>query len=136
MRRAPMPEETDTPGIMLDRNPGVSALWVVRRFDTVRSGPGLLFRIREPTVRISCWAEGRKATQEEVEHSFVTGLPTLENMAREDDEHNGDRSASEALARYIIEARKLLGLKAPAAMPLGSPQEARQAASAAGAPGS
>lgn len=112
MRRAPMDEEEHQapPGIMLARNPGVSALWVVRRMKPFRSGAGLLFRILEPTVRISCWAEGRKATQAETEHSVMTGLPALEKLAHEDDEHSKDHSASEALARMIVDARKLLGL--------------------------
>jgi hypothetical protein len=127
MRRAPIDEEMKdaTPGIMLERNPGVAVLWVVRRFDTIRSGGGLLFKIREPTVRLSCWAEGRKATEEEIEHSFVTGLPALEKLAREDDEHNGNQAASEELARRIVEARKMLGLREAATRPPGSPPAAR-----------
>ena len=75
------------------------------------SNGGLLFKIREPTVRIACWAEGRAATREEVEHSFLTGLPALEKMAREDDAYSLDTRATEELARRVVEARKLLQLK-------------------------
>lgn len=112
MRRAPS-EEAIVPGIMIERNPGVCALWVVRRmrpFRTATGGPGLLFRVLEPTVRISCWAEGRKATQAEIEHSLVTGLPSLEAIAREDDAHNKNTGSSEELARLVAAARQLLGL--------------------------
>ena len=111
MRRAPRPEEaTEQPGIFLERNPGVSVLWVVRKFLPRRVPGGLLFRIQEPTVRFSCWSEGRPATLEEVEHSFSSGLPALERIAADDDIYNGDRGATEELARRVAVARKLLGL--------------------------
>jgi len=59
----------------------------------MRVPSGLLFKIHEPIVRISCWAEGRPASREEVEHSLITGLPALEKLAREDDEFNQDTGA-------------------------------------------
>ena len=50
-------------------------------FSQTRVPGSLLFKIHEPTVRISCWTEGRPATREDVEHSLVTGLPALEKVA-------------------------------------------------------
>jgi hypothetical protein len=113
MRRAPHGEilKESTPGILLERNPGVAVLWVTRKFLPRPSNGGLLFTIQEPTVRISCWAEGRPATYEEIEHSFSTGLPALEDMARQDDAYNQNTSATTELVRRVGDARKLLQLR-------------------------
>jgi hypothetical protein len=123
MRRAPHNEERlqSVPGIMLERNPGVSIVWVVRRFSLIRpdyGAPGFLFKIAGgSTVRISAWTEGRPAKPHEIETSIETGLPYLIKAAIEDDADAGDHAATEELTRRIVSARSLLGL-APKPAPL------------------
>lgn len=67
-------------GIMIDRNPGVAAIWTVRRYSTFQAN-GILFDIGEPE-RVEFYARGRRATIEEIAHSVETGLPVLETVAR------------------------------------------------------
>ena len=66
------------------------------------------FASRPYGSRVGPRVEQRRAR---VEHSFLTGLPALEKMAREDDAYNLDTRATEELARRVVEARKLLQLK-------------------------
>jgi hypothetical protein len=76
-----MPKENrDAPGMAIDRNPGVVCLWTTRSYVPFRSGPGYLFELGEPTST-SFWAQGRKATRAEVDHSVTTGLPILRKVA-------------------------------------------------------
>jgi hypothetical protein len=67
-------------GIMIERNPGVSAIWVTKSYKMERTDTGPLFRLG-PATALSFWAHGREATREEVAHSVETGLPFLEKMA-------------------------------------------------------
>src|SRR5262249_43089802 len=73
----------DPAGIMIERNPGVTALWTLkgdaenRGYRIERHDQGFLFRLSDP-YGVSFWAHGRPATREEVEHSVTTGLPILE----------------------------------------------------------
>lgn len=80
-RDAGMPANTRDPGgIMLKRNPGVTAVWVTREFRVVRHGRGLLFRIGEPEQTF-WYAEGRCASRDEVRASLEAGLPELYELA-------------------------------------------------------
>jgi hypothetical protein len=76
-----------TAGIMIERNPGVIALWLTRSYRTERDMAhqrgGVLFRLGPP-VRVEWWAEGRHATRAEVKESIRTGLPRLAEMAELD----------------------------------------------------
>jgi hypothetical protein len=77
-----MPENhRELPGVMVKRNPGVTAIFVTRSFQAFRADrTGVLFRMGEPE-RVQWYAHGRKATREEVQQSISTGLPALEDMA-------------------------------------------------------
>lgn len=82
-----MPEVTESPGIMLDRNPGVTALIASLRWqvwnpkqETGIGGDGLLFEFGR-IENVTWMAQGRLARREEVLGSIESGLPTLVEMA-------------------------------------------------------
>lgn len=88
------------PGIMLERNPGVTLVWVTKR-------PGYsphtrLFDIGPPE-RVIFYARSRKATRAEILHSIETGLPALQALADQD----GPEAVAQ-LARQVDEAMTLL----------------------------
>jgi hypothetical protein len=81
-----LPEDkVDPGGVMIERNPGVTALWTTESYRVFKAGAGnnkgLLIEIGEPTS-IEWWARGRAATREEVLHSINTGLPALVDIAK------------------------------------------------------
>ncbi len=77
-------EEAEQPaGIMLERNPGVTLIWVTEKYTAFRAGDGVLFRIGQPSA-LQWWAKGRTATREEIMHSIETGLPALRQVAMEE----------------------------------------------------
>lgn len=89
MKRLPtddLPEGFGAAGIMLERNPGVIALYEVngrasyRAFD---AGNGWLIKFAPP-VRIDWWAEGRRATRAEITESIDTGYPFLHRIAEQE----------------------------------------------------
>lgn len=88
-------------GIMIERNPGVSAIWVTKTF-TLERHNGVLFRLGPPE-KISFWASGRAATRAEVDESVRTGLPLLVDMAG----HDGPAAVA-ALWRQVDTFTKLL----------------------------
>jgi hypothetical protein len=73
-------EHNEMPGIGLKRNPGVQLIWVTHDYWARRVGRGVLFTIGDP-VRVEFYAEGRKATREEIMHSITTGMPHLRELA-------------------------------------------------------
>lgn len=75
-------DKAPSAGIMIERNPGVTLLWTVRRY-SVWSPPlgGVLFDIGTRPERVEWFAEGRAATRAEVMHSIETGLPALREVA-------------------------------------------------------
>jgi hypothetical protein len=76
-----MPIDTRNPaGEMIKRNPGVTCLWITKKYTMFKNNDGYLFRIGEPT-RTLWFAEGRPATREEIMHSIDTGYPLLMRMA-------------------------------------------------------
>jgi ferredoxin len=98
-----MPEEAQPPaGIMLKRNPGVTALWTTRKYQPFRAGAGVLFDIGEPE-RVQWFAEGRTATRAEVMASISSGMPFLETEARKE-----GKVALEALAKCFTQSQSLL----------------------------
>ena len=69
-------------GIAIRRNPGVAMLWITRQYEIFPDGKGrYLIQMGEPQS-VEWWAEGRAATQEEVQASIDSGLPNLEAVAR------------------------------------------------------
>lgn len=95
-----LPEGTDSPGHMIRRNPGVTALWTTgeRHLSRFPDGNGgVLLRLPEPSA-VSWWREGRPATREEARAAIESGLPLLEAMTScksELAELHGQREAAE-----------------------------------------
>lgn len=87
-------------GLMIERNPGVSCVWVTKGFKLERHDNGYLFRIGAAEM-VEFYALGRRATRAEVNESIRTGLPALLDMAAKDDAYNGNRGATVALQRQI-----------------------------------
>ena len=91
-------------GFGLSRNPGVVMLWNTRTYDVFKvdhKGTGILIQMGEPES-VEWFAEGRPATRAEVVASIESGLPALENLARE------ERGAQEALDRKRQQFEKWL----------------------------
>jgi len=104
----PPPELCATPGLMLERNPGVICLWTTKEYTTVHPDPtkGLLFRIGDP-VATEWWRERRKATYAEVMASVESGMPFLEDAAKLD-----GPEGVRALERYVARARPIFATAA------------------------
>lgn len=78
-----MPEgHRPAPGLAINRNPGVAAIWQTERFTPFTVGDGWLIEVGPPQ-EVSFWREGRRATRAEVLHSVETGLPLLLESAKE-----------------------------------------------------
>jgi hypothetical protein len=107
-REKHMPDGTILPGIGLDHNPGVMALWVTVKYEAFEAGTdhgssgGVLLHLGTPE-RITWWAEGRAATPPEIRHAIGLGLPKLRDLA----ERQGPDSV-ELLGAQIAPARTLL----------------------------
>jgi hypothetical protein len=78
-----LPENEGAAGIMLKRNPGVTLLWVTRSYKPFKAGRGVLFRVGDPQ-HVEFYAEGRKATHDEIMASIDSGMPILRGMAEQD----------------------------------------------------
>jgi hypothetical protein len=76
----------DMAGFGIKRNPGVAMLWHTRGYELFRVGepnPGYLITMGEPES-VDWYAEGRRATREEVMESVESGLPAQLALARRD----------------------------------------------------
>jgi hypothetical protein len=88
MRRidAGLPEDITIHGVMIERNPGVTALWCAHSYEPFRARASdnvPLIEMGEPEwVRWYC--EGRAATRAEVDAAITSGLPILQDAARRD----------------------------------------------------
>jgi hypothetical protein len=92
-----LPEDRVVAGVMIERNPGVTALWTTRRFGTLKTETGMLFALGEPEA-LEFWAEGRPASPAEICKSVESGLPILIKAAAQDGEE-GLRALEQAVAR-------------------------------------
>ena len=92
----------NTPGIVIEHNPGASLIWITKTFHPFKVDNGILFQIGEP-VETLWFAEGRKATRAEIDAAMDKGLPLLRKVAEKE---GGD--AVEMLDQYIKRAQKLL----------------------------
>lgn len=84
-------------GIALPRNPGVMLLWTTTYFEVVSDGlgkGGKVIEMGEPE-NLEWWAEGRMATEEEINESIRTGMPHLEELAAQ------QKGGMEALAEQV-----------------------------------
>lgn len=101
-RREPEFEHVEAAGGPIQRNPGVSLVWVTRGYRMRRAkagNPGYLFDVGDPSST-SWWAEGRPATREQVERSTREGLPALRVHAPGALELAQLESAAEQAQRY------------------------------------
>jgi hypothetical protein len=88
-------------GNMLDRNPGVCAVWTTKSYDVFPDGRGgTLVRVGDPT-KVEWFAEGREATRAEVDVSIDSGLPTLRAMCDTEQPHR--RAGANAQLDQMIE---------------------------------
>jgi hypothetical protein len=84
-RENDLPATMETPGIAIRRNPGVTAVYVTKGFRVFDDGVGKpLIKIPEEHTEIQWYADGRKATREEIQESIDTGLPILMEMAEQE----------------------------------------------------
>lgn len=92
-RDAGLPDDKWAPGYMVDRNPGVMAIWVARSYDVWKppKGPGVLMTMGDPE-RVEWYAEGRIATRAEIQASILSGLPALEELTLKDSDPIGART--------------------------------------------
>lgn len=102
-REGGLPQDTTSAGVMIERNPGVSLLWVARKYHVEAMEDGILFRLGEP-LHVFPYAQGQPATAQQVRDAFDSGLPILEGMAR------AQPGAEAALAGMVATARTLLGI--------------------------
>lgn len=104
-RENAMPEkELKTAGVSILRNPGVACVYVIDQPFVLKGDGrgGVLFDLPDPH-EVRFYAEGRKATIEEIERSVETGLPHLLEVCLDQGERREvlDR-ASQALARALV----------------------------------
>jgi hypothetical protein len=78
-------EIVEPPGVFVDRNPGVTLVWVTRDFKPFVYQGGLLFDIGVP-ITWFWYTEGRLATRSEVEASFASGLAKLRDIVASEDQ--------------------------------------------------
>jgi hypothetical protein len=108
-REAGMLEEAqEVAGVMIKRNPGVVLLWVTRSYRLARVANGVLFDVGDP-VETHWYSEGRAATRAEVLAAIESGLPLLEEQARQD-----RPGALEALQQMLQRALRLVPKEEPA----------------------
>lgn len=76
-REEGLPEQrVAPPGEFVQRNPGVTLIWLTRRWELNYQPTGYLFEIGAP-IKAMWYAEGRRARRSEVLDSIQSGLPVL-----------------------------------------------------------
>ena len=93
---------SSSPGIPIDRNPGVVLTWTTRRWRPFRAfhgAEGILIEVGNPET-IGFWKEGRIASPDEIRKSIAEGVPALEQIARAQDQE--ERTGG----RYVRELRE------------------------------
>jgi hypothetical protein len=98
------------PGVMVERNPGVTLLWYTRRYTFMNvkgragAGDGVLFQLVGRPFKLEWYSRGRLASREEIRDGFESGLPLLMEAAIKNDGPDG----VEYLKQKIEDARKLI----------------------------
>ncbi|TAZ20689.1 hypothetical protein ELH77_18970 [Rhizobium ruizarguesonis] len=103
-----LPKDRHVAGQMIDRNPGVCAIWTTDSYHRMDVHNGVLFQIGDPT-EVEFYAKARRATREEVDVSIATGFPLLEKAA----ELDGSAGLKE-LNKMRRDFEKILDAKVPA----------------------
>lgn len=75
---------TDAPGVAISHNPGVSLLWITKKYEAEPSSRGFLFYLGEP-LELHWFKEGRTATRAEIDAAIEKGLPYLRAAAAAED---------------------------------------------------
>lgn len=83
-REAGLPDDKQVAGVLIKRNPGVVALWTSRGYTLMKTETGYLIRLLEEPVSVAWYAQGRLASRDEVLASLESGLPILQEAARND----------------------------------------------------
>lgn len=98
MKRVPegkRPSGNSPGGEAILRNPGVTAVWITKRFKRYDDGRGgLLYEIGR-AANVEWYAEGQQASRDQVMHSITTGLPFLEEAARNDPNYTVEECLAE-----------------------------------------
>lgn len=110
VRRKDGLEIKPAPGMMIERNPGVTLLWFTRRYSVFNSphipgkaNSGILFELGR-AFKTEWYCQGRPATRAEVLESIESGLPILRNAAAEHDGPTGEM----LLEKQITDAMRLV----------------------------
>jgi hypothetical protein len=96
-------EAVEAPGCPIRRNPGVTLLWMTKSFSLFRAQDRrYLIRVGD-AIEVGWFAEGRRATREEVDKSIEGGLPKLIEVANIDgpDAHEDLRQQVEDFLFYL-----------------------------------
>jgi len=70
-------------GVGIDRQPGVSLLWITKSYRVMKVDNGILFKIGDP-IAVEWFREGRPALRSEVMESIDSGYPILLSAAEQD----------------------------------------------------
>ncbi len=102
-REAGLPDGCEFSTTGLTRNPGVMLVWMTKYAQPIRGmGTEVLLQLGEPTEAL-WFCEGRAATRAEVLYSIETGLPALQELARQEGQRaieQLDKACSLAAAYY------------------------------------
>lgn len=97
-READLPDAKAPAGIMIKRNPGVTAVWITKTLKLVKVKNGELFDIGNPE-EVVWYAKGKLATRQEVLKAVREGYPELMKLAEEE-----GLEAMEELTKRLDEA--------------------------------
>jgi len=73
-------------GVMIERNPGVMAIWVTKGYRPFKAPNGYLIAIYDP-VSVDWFTQGRPATRAEVMQAICDGSPALQAVCKTAEEH-------------------------------------------------
>lgn len=94
-REGGLPEgHIPAPGVPIMRNPGAVAVWTTRKVTPFAVQGGRLFELGEP-LAVEWFAQGTRATREQVEASIASGFPLLQAEA----EREGDEAVAALFAQ-------------------------------------
>jgi hypothetical protein len=78
-----LPDARKPGGVMIERNPGVTLIWVTQHYKTFKANGGVLIKIGE-AVSTEWYCRGREATRDEVLTSIDSGLLILRKIAEQE----------------------------------------------------
>lgn len=100
-------DRKEAAGDGIKRNPGATAVWIETRPTTLfQVGNGVLFELGDPH-EVEWYANGRRATREEVNHSIETGLPLLFETCEKEPPMRRSAARAELARRHAAVVRLL-----------------------------